>query len=291
MNKIGVYYAYWEKNWDANYPYYIQKIANLGFDVMELAVGALIDRPKNELKNMKAAADNLGVELTYCIGFPSDKDVSSPDAATRQKGIEFAKRILETISLLDGEILSGIIYGSWPGRPLENVEDKKRYWDIAVDSQKQIMKTAEQYGIVCCYEVVNRFEQFIMNTAEEGMEFIRAVGSRNAKLLLDSFHMNIEEDSLSQAIRTAGNKIGHIHIGECNRKVPGRGHMPWDDMFQALKEVNYTGRIVMEPFVKMEAGEVARDIRVYRPVEKNTDEEQLDQAIREALQFVKNKIK
>lgn len=81
---------------------------------------------------------------------------------------------------------------------------------------------AEEYDINYCLEIVNRYEQYLLNTAAEGVDFVRELDSPKIKLLLDCFHMNIEEDSFSEAIKTAGELLGHFHIGECNRKVPGR---------------------------------------------------------------------
>ena len=78
--------------------------------------------------------------------------------------------------------------------------------------------------------------------------FVNEVGSEYVKLLLDTFHMNIEEDSM-EMLSLADGKIGHFHIGECNRKVPGKGHMPWKEIFSALKDINYQEKIVMEPLL------------------------------------------
>jgi D-psicose/D-tagatose/L-ribulose 3-epimerase len=118
---------------------------------------------------------------------------------------------------------------------------------------------------------------------------VEAVGSHNLKLLLDTFHMNIEEDSIGGAIVTAGDKLGHFHIGENNRRAPGQAHMPWNEIASALKEIDYQGRVVMEPFVKM-GGEMGRDIKVWRDLSSNVDEAQLDADAREALAFIRNKL-
>jgi len=95
----------------------------------------------------------------------------------------------------------------------------------AVEGVREAIKVAEDCGVVFCVEVVNRFEQFMMNTAAEGIAFAERVGSPNCKLLLDTFHMNIEEDSLRGSIVEAGSWLGHFHLGETNRRPPGRGRM------------------------------------------------------------------
>ena len=121
------------------------------------------------------------------------------------------------------------------------------------------------------------------------MDFIREVDSRQVKLLLDTFHMNIEEDSPADAIRLAGDNLGHFHIGECNRKVPGKGHMPWNEIFTALKSADYKGRIVMEPFVTP-GGQVGSDIKIYRDLSGGATAEQIDQDAGGALEFVRKQI-
>jgi len=147
---------------------------------------------------------------------------------------------------------------------------------------------ADEIGIQYNIEIVNRFEQFLINTVDEGIEFLKKVGNPNIKLLLDTFHMNIEEDSFQDAIIKAGDKLGHFHIGEANRRPPGKGRLPWDEIFHALNKINYSGRIVMEPFVKM-GGEVGRAIFVWRNLfDGNADE--MDQEAIDARKFVQKKI-
>jgi D-psicose/D-tagatose/L-ribulose 3-epimerase len=99
--------------------------------------------------------------------------------------------------------------------------------------------------------------------------------------------MNIEEDSFAEAIRTAGNHLGHLHIGETNRRAPGRGKIPWDEVFGTTKEIGFEGSIVMEPFL-MKGGEVGRDISVYRDLKGDLD---LDEEARRACAFVKETLR
>jgi D-psicose/D-tagatose/L-ribulose 3-epimerase len=102
-------------------------------------------------------------------------------------------------------------------------------------------------------------------------------------MLLDTFHMNIEEDSFRGAILQAGDKLGHVHTGETNRRPPGRGRIPWEEVFGALKEIGYTGSIVMEPFL-LPGGQVGRDISVFRDLTEGLD---LDDEARRACAFTK----
>ena len=289
MNRVGIYFAYWTKDWSADYLYYINKATALGFDVLELATAHLLDMSKIQLDNLKKASNEAGIELTYCIGFPRDKDMASEDSETRRCGIEYAKKTLEAIHYMGGKVFGGINYSAWPGTLNEGIIDKRPHLERSIRSIKEVVKTAEDYCITYCVEVVNRFEQFLINTAAEGVSYVDEVGSPNIKLLLDTFHMNIEEDNIGAAIVTAGDKLGHLHIGECNRKTPGKGHMPWDEIAKALKTINYQGRIVMEPFTKM-GGDVGRDIKVWRDLSENAGEAQMDADAKAALEFIRSKL-
>jgi D-psicose/D-tagatose/L-ribulose 3-epimerase len=289
MNKIGIYFAYWTDKWTGDYLYYVDKVARLGFDVLEIQPDQLLHMPKTELENLHQMADDRGLELTYCIGFSQDKDLASESDSVRRAGIDYAKKILDIIHFMDGKIFGGINYSAWPAAFPSNLIDKRPYLDRSIRCVKEISKVAEEYGITYCLEIVNRFEHFLLNTAEEGVAYVDEVDSPNVKLLLDAFHMNIEEDSIGTAITSAGERLGHFHIGETNRKTPGQGHMPWEEIAQALKKINYQGRVVMEPFVKP-GGEVGEAIRVWRDLSENANEAQLDLNANQALTFIRSKL-
>lgn len=289
MNKIGIYFAYWEKCWKADYAKYVRKASGLGFDVLEVEASALLDMSFDEKRILARLAKDNGVELTFCIGLPSMYDIASDDESVRKNGIEFVKRLLEAIYVTEGDMLGGILYSCWP-KVDESYDNKMRLWENSVRSVREVSQTARDYGITYCLEVVNRFEQLLLNTVKEGMEFVDQVGSPNVKLLLDTFHMNIEEDYIGGSITSAKGYIGHFHIGECNRKPPGTGHMPWDEIFGAIKKIGYEGRIVMEPFIKP-GGEVGRDIRVFRDLGEGCDEEEMDGMVVNALEFVRRKLR
>lgn len=285
MNKIGIYYAYWTHNWDADFVPFVAKVRKLGFDVLEVNSGTVTMMSNTERDRLKKAAEKNGVELTYCIGLPPKFDVASPSASVRRNGIAFLKRSAEMLKYMGHKQLGGIIYSSWPGR-LPQGADKKQYLERSVKSMKEVMKVVEDCDVCFNMEVVNRFEQYMMNTAAEAVEYVERVGSRHCRILLDSFHLNIEEDSIHKAIVTAGNRLGHFHIGETNRRAPGRGRMPWDEIFGALKKIGYKGIITMEPFL-MPGGEVGRDISVFRDLRDGLN---LDKEAKRALGFVRAKL-
>jgi D-psicose/D-tagatose/L-ribulose 3-epimerase len=283
MNKVGIYYAYWTHQWDADFVPLVAKVKKLGFDVLEVNSGTVANMTTAEQQRLKAAAARHGIELTACIGLPKKFDPASADKATRQRGVAFLEKQARALAATGIREVGGIVYGYWPGSLPEGETDKRPYWDRSVKSMRQVMKTAEACGVTFHMEVVNRFEQYMMNTAVEAVQYVQEVGSPNCTVLLDTFHMNIEEDSFAAAIKTAGKYLGHLHIGETNRRAPGRGKIPWVEVFGALKTVKFKGSIVMEPFL-MPGGEVGRDIKVFRDLRDGLD---LDREAARACRFVK----
>ena len=285
MNPIGIYYAYWTRNWDADFVPLIGKVKDLGFDILEVNAGTVTRMAGPERERLKQAADDAGIELTYCIGLTHDLDVASENDAVRARGVEFLKDMARAVAGMGHKTIGGIIYGSWPGKLAPGV-DKRAAVDRSVSSMREAVKVAEDVGVYFNVEVVNRFEQYVMNTAAEAVEYVGRVGSDYCRILLDTFHLNIEEDSIHDAIVTAGARLGHFHIGENNRRAPGRGRIPWQEVCGALKEIHYQGAISMEPFI-VPGGEVGRDISVYRDLQDGLD---LDQEAARALQFIRQQL-
>lgn len=286
MNKVGIYYAYWTHEWEADFHPFIDKVADLGFDILEIHAGVFANLTSAERKALKAHADERKLEMTYCIGLPAAFDVASKDEATRNKGIAFLQAQAKGIGEVGGGKVSGILYSSWPALMPEGETDKRPYLENSINSMRKAVKAAEENNVVFNIEVVNRFEQYLLNTAEEAVAYVKAVNSPNIKILMDTYHMNIEEDHIGTAIETAGQYLGHVHIGENNRRTPGYGHIAWDELAGSLKKINYQGALVMEPFL-MPGGQVGRDIRVWRDMSVNVD---LDLEARKALQFIRGKL-
>ncbi len=278
-----MHYGYWTQYWGSEPLQFVKRAKKCGFDILEVNAPKITRMSDAQRDVLKGAIAEAGLSLTYSIGMTADMDLVSQDTATRQKGIAFLQQVARTMKYMGGTVLAGINYSSWPRKLLPD-EDKQILTDRAIEGVREAIKAAEDNDVIFCVEVVNRFEQFIMNTAAEGIAFAERVGSPNCKILLDTFHMNIEEDSLRGSIVEAGNWLGHFHLGETNRRPPGRGRIPWPEIFGALREINYQGAVVMEPFL-LSGGEVGRDISVYRDLLGSAD---LDEEAARSVQFVRS---
>lgn len=286
--KYGIYFAYWEKEWSADYKKYIDKIAELGFDILEISCGAFKNRYTSDaqLIELKEYAREKNIILTAGYGPAASENIGSSDAAVQKAAMEFFKELLRKLKIMDIKTLGGGLYSYWPvdyTKPVDKEGDLER----SIHNMKELAKIAEEYDITLGMEVLNRFEGYLLNTCEEAIAYVDAVGSDHVKIMLDTFHMSIEEDNIAAAIRLAGDKLGHLHLGERNRLVPGKGTMPWAEIGQALRDINYQGAAVMEPFV-MPGGTIGSEVKVWRKLVKDTSETALDADAKAALQFVKH---
>ncbi len=282
--KFGTLYAYWTHEWHGDYKFYAKKVKDLGFDILEISAGDLLQMSDKEIGELKAVAKDLQIDISSNIGPPKDKDIASKDPATKEAGIKFLSDIMIAMDKLDSRSLVGVLYTYWPS-DFDDL-DKTAIWERGVKSVKRLGKVAQDLGIDYCLEVVNRFETNILNTCEEALRYCKDVDMKSVKMLLDTFHMNIEEDNIAEAFRMAGDYLGHVHIGEGNRNLPGQGSLPWDEIGQALRDINFTKGVVMEPFITM-GGTVGKDIKVWRDISKGADADTLDKNIAESLVFLK----
>lgn len=289
MVKYGVYFAYWEDSWEADFEKYIEKAKALGFDILEVAALGLVHLSDNELARLRNLAEQHNIILTAGIGLPKEYDLSSSDEKTRQNGIDFMKKVLYNLYKAGIDRIGGTIYSYWPVDYNEDI-DKPTALQHSITSLRILADYALKYEITLLIETLNRFEQFLLNDAEEAVAYVKKINKSNVKVMLDTFHMNIEEDNIADAIRYTGTYLGHLHIGEANRKVPGHGSLPWTEIGQALRDINYDQYIVMEPFVKT-GGQVGKDIKVWRDLSNNATEVQLDEDLQQSLKFVKERFR
>jgi len=251
---VGIYYAYWAHEWDVDFLPLIGKAKSLGFDILELHAAILADKAPSYRLKVREQAEKAGIALSYGMGMDKDHDLSSTNEQLRQQGMAFMKE-----------------------------ESKAPMLKQSLKSMAELAPFAQEHAVTLNVEVINRFEQFLINTCEEALAYVEEINSPACNILLDTFHMNIEEDSFGGAIRMAGNRLGSFHLGEPNRKPPGMGRMPWGEIKEALDAIGYTGPLVMEPFLTP-GGSIGRAIGVWREIVKNPD---LDALAEKSAAFVK----
>lgn len=293
MNKVGVHYAYWNHDWKADFVQVLKKAHSLGYEAVDFDTVDLMAATPEYRKEVRHVAEELGLTLAFAPATGDDVDIACKDKAIRDYGVDYFRRCIDFTAEMGSKILCGIIYSAWGAKvtgPM-NYEDKQAALERSKECVAKILPEAEKCGVYYGLEVVNRFEQYLLNTTAEGIAYVDDFKSPNLKLLLDTFHMNIEEDDIPAAIRAAGDRVIHFHVGEANRRVPGQGadgRMPWNGIFRALNDINYQGVITMEPFVRM-GGEVGKAVSLWRDL-VTADGSTLDQDARDSIAFVKKHI-
>jgi len=273
--KFGAHAFVWEKEWnDVTGRRVIAEAARIGLNMVEIP---LLHPESFDGPGTRAVLDEHGIYAAYSLGLPSDRTL--PD---NPEGAEAFLRIaIDTIESAGGDILTGVLYGTLgdlPGRPPIEA-------DYAMISEvlKSVAQYAKRKNIRLGVEPVNRYETFLVNTAQQAVELLDRIGEDNMFVHLDTYHLNIEEDSFKKAVLTAGERMGYIHLSESHRGTPGRGTVDWDGVFSGLKEINFTGALIMESFVDLNP-DIARATCMWRKIV--TDPEAM---IRDGVTFLSNK--
>lgn len=288
--KFGMGYAYWGNTWACDLERYktvAKKLAGFGFTMLEVSADHIYHMDEKQLRELDAVGKEYGLTLSTNSGPAKQYDLSSPDEGVRKNGLAYLTQIVKNMALIHSPVLAGAIYSFWPSDFSET--DKAAAWERSIPLLRRLGDTAETYGIDCALEVLNRNETYILTDCREALEYCSRIGKKNVNLLLDTYHMNIEEDDMCEAIRQAGDMLGHFHVGEANRKLPGMNNtIDWAALGQALRDIGYDKGVVMEPFL-LKGGEVGRDIRVWRDLSGGADESRLDQYLKTSLEYLKNK--
>lgn len=293
MIKTGLHCNYWYGIVDGEHPEaFIERTAEAGGEALDFSTAFAVKMDIDALKRFRRRAQSLGV--TLCLnGGASGADLSNIDPDIRKRGVEACKRVIRVAAELGCRVWSGVIYAPWLGMPSGAFTRalKTEMWARAVDSLRLLCADAEAQGVDICLEIVNRFEAYMLNTAADGIRFAEDVGRGSLKLLLDMFHMNIEEDSAVGALSAALDKklLGHVHISESNRRLPGlkRSDIPWRDVLSCLTDHDYDGAVILESFV-LSSSPAANSFRTWRDMTDRPDAEGLMNEARISLEFVRS---
>ncbi|MBL8134097.1 MAG: sugar phosphate isomerase/epimerase [Anaerolineae bacterium] len=265
MRQVGIEIFYWLQNWSDDQVACFGRARDIGFDAVEIS---LISGPDTPVAAMRAELARLGLTVYASMGLPLEKDITSPDASVRRGGIEHLKRCVEAAARLGSPILGGLPHVPWLQFPPDT--DLRPYRERSALAMREVAQTASDLGLTLCIELINRFETYICNSVGEGLTYLNIVDHPAVKLQLDTYHMNMEEDDLGEAIRMAGSHVGHFHCADSNRKPPGGGHIHWTTIREALDAVGYAGPLVVECFPNPDA-ETGRTVSTWRPLVTDYD--------------------
>ena len=258
-----------------------RRVADLGFDTLEICVE---DPARITASAVARAAAEAGVTIAVCGAFGPDRDVSHEEAARRRLGVEYLKVCIDLAAELGAANVIGPMYSATGKTRLLSDAERERQREWATEGLREAGEYAGERGVGLAIEPLNRFETDLVNTVEQGLDLCERVGLDHVGLLLDTFHMNIEERSIPDAIRAAGTRLRHFHACENDRGAPGTGHVEWEDVFAALGDVGYDGLVVIESFTPS-IREIARAVSTWRPVARSGDD-----LARDGLTFLKRQV-
>ena len=250
MNPIGVISMFYARPFTRDHFSTFARMKAAGADVVEL----LVPEPGElDLDETRRACADAGLSIVLAARVNLSRDLASADPAAHAAGIAYLQSCVDIASALGATIVGGPLYGAplvFAGRAPAPVsaDERRRRIDAVVAGLRAAGARAADAGIVFGVEALNRFETDIANTAGHVIEIVERVGSPSVGAMLDTFHMNMEEFDLADAIRRTGARLVHFQANENNRGFVGSGHVDWAAIARALRDVRYAGPIVLEPF-------------------------------------------
>lgn len=242
--KIGIHLSTYTKTWSENVIPYLKPTAEIGYEGVEFPLG---DPFSFDYKGAKEALKIWKLACTCGIGLNPGADISSTDDQIRARGIDYLKRAIDICEYLESDCLGGVLYGPWGEKKSRRVASENI--QRSVMGLKEVAQYGKEKGVTLSLEILNRYESYFINTMQEGIGLVEAVGEDNVKLHFDTFHAHIEETNIKKAIMKGKSHIYHVHFCENTRGVPGTGSINWSEVKEGLTAINYDRWIMVENFV------------------------------------------
>lgn len=277
--KYGLNSLAWISPFSSEHLDMLARCRDMGFDVFEIDVE---DETAIDCVAISRAARSAGVEIGLCGAFGESRNMSALDAQVRGNAVGYVKRLVDFAVALGSPYVGGNMYAATGDCERRTEEEKAARMARAADSIRECAEYAKKRSVRLAIEPLNRFETDMVNTVAQAMELLDAVGMENVGLLLDTFHMNIEESDLCAAIRSARGRIVDFHACANNRGTPGQDNFDWQAIRQALSDAQYDGNLVIESFTP-DCVEIARAASIWRKLAPSPD-----RLAQDGLAFLKN---
>lgn len=250
----------------------------MGYDVVEIPVE---DPDLIDSRKVKNALRDHELDAVVCGAFGPGRDLTHDDAAIHQRCFDYLDALMDFAADWDTGFVAGPMYSAVGKARMVAPDQKKKEWGRAVTNLRKVCQKASDRGLELAIEPLNRFESDLINTAGQASQLVKDINHPAAKIMVDGFHMSIEEKSMEAAIRTAGEQLIHVQTSENYRGTPGTGQTDWESFRKGLEAVNYQGVISIESFTS-DNQELADAVCIWRPLADDQD-----QMASEGLQFLK----
>ncbi len=241
--KFGANAFIWSESFDRSHIGLLERLKIAGFDGIELP---LIEPEQARDAEVRLALQHNELEPTFCSVLPPGLSPISDDRSVREKTQRHYRECIEVAAEMGGSLIAGPMYapvGYLPGR--RRTEDE---WKRAVECFTELGPALDEFRVTLAIEPLNRYETYFLNTTADAVRLCGEIAHARVGILFDTYHANIEEKSLPEAIFEAGPFLRHFHSCENDRGIPGTGHVDWTAVFDSLREVNYDGWLTIESF-------------------------------------------
>lgn len=275
VSGFGVHTAMWAMEWNREAAEFaIPEAVKHKIDFLEIT---MLDPEGVDADHTRGLLEKHEVECVCSLGLPLDRlPTNNPDGA-----LEFLTMALDKSKAIGAKAMSGVIYGGIGQRT--GVAPTQEEIDATARVVQKAAAYAGELGMEYGLEAVNRYENHILNTAEQAVDLVERVGASNVFVHLDTYHMNIEEKGIANGILKAREHLKYIHLSASDRGTPGYDTIAWDEVFAALAAIGFKGGMAMESFITVPP-QVASALSVWRPVAPSREE-----VLGQGLPFLRNK--
>jgi len=248
----------WLSDSDISFERSARLISEAGYNAIEIpaVLQANPDKMrKDDIKRIKTVLERNNLEVSgFCLMYPKDMRHASRMSSDRRRSLDYTKRLVDVASEIGARIL---VWGSGYARNIPTGISR----EVGIEWLRGLLKEAGEYAmerdVIIAIEPLNRYESNVVNTVRDAIEMALRVNSAAVRVLCDTFHMNIEETSLRDPIIEVGGMLAHVHLSDSNRALPGRGHINFDEVFEALREIGYDGYVTLEAIL---GRDISRDL-------------------------------
>jgi len=244
--RIGAHAQIWVAPFTGDTLDVLDHVRDLGFDAIDINVGEL--PPPFVPAALRQRLSDTGLQASLGSFLNARRDLTSPDPDIRRAGTEFLVGVARLCAEVRAKTFIGAIHSELRRQRLDAPAVHEERWKRCVEGLAAVADEAERVGINVAVEILNRFESDFLTTTADGVRLCNAVGNPRLGLLLDTFHMNIEEQRIGDAFRFASGHVHHVHTSENDRGAPGGGHLNWIEIRDALRDIGYDGVCTIESY-------------------------------------------
>jgi D-psicose/D-tagatose/L-ribulose 3-epimerase len=265
---LGVSTWLWTSPFTTESAHLFPKIKAMGYQAVEIPVEypELIDA-----KKVGEALLEFDLKPVVCGAFGPSRDLTHDDPSVHKTCFDYIEQCFSICNTWNASFLAGPMYSAVGKARMVPPEQRMVEWNRAVENLHKVCMLAQQYGLRIALEPLNRFESDLINTAADVVRLANDINHSAAAVLLDGFHMAIEEQDFRKAVLTAGNRLIHVQVSENYRGTPGTGLTPWADLKSGLDEVGYGGVVSIESFTP-EVKELAGAVCIWKNLANSQDD-------------------